>query len=304
MKKKLLNLLMAAAIVLALTACGGGSNEPNMPGTSGGGSSSQGGVEMSDEELITAAQRTYFENFEEKTIGEYIEESDVFTKKEWAVIQFDELTEKSQELLKKRGYIESHILVCGSLGTEGDADRRWKFFVSVNPETKETMFRVCIDEGKSYASEEYVEWFLNMKQSAVMSVEELETKAEECYFPGYADVTAGEYAKKATLLAGSYNVQYFAPTDANMSVYQMLCREVDEFHIETDKLVTMKVWTEDLQGNPAVNYIFYIAVDRNTGDAKLVAANIEQDKKSRTFYGEKDAQQVVDIFVEFASWAG
>lgn len=299
MKKKTLNLLLAAAMVLALTACGGGSDAPKMSGTSDGGSSSQGGAKGPDEEMIAAAQGAYFRDFEKKTIGEYIEESDVFTEKEWKVVQFDERSEKTQQLLKKSGYVEEHILICASLKTGSDSDREWNFYFSADPETGETMYRAFI-EGDA---EESVEWFLNMKQSAALSLEEWETAAGECYLPGYPDHTAEEYAKAATMVAGSYNIQYFPPNDYNMKVFQLICKNADEFDVETDKLVTLKVWKEDLQGNPAVNYIFYIAVDRNTGDAKLAAANVEQDKKSRTFYGEKDAKQVVDIFVEAANWA-
>lgn len=282
MKKRLLAVLMGT--MMALSACGGG--EPAAP---------------TNEEIIAAAQALHFDGYEEKTIGEYTEGSEVYPNMAWYIVSEETVeAEELEDILDEaedRGYdAELEKLVCLHLEMIND------MYFAVDAATAEARLLYTYS---SYGDDaDYnIANFLNRKDIGTLkTVEELCAAAEKAYLPGYTDKTIGEYADMATMVAGNTNCQMLN-TGNEQNVLLTIMRECPDFDIEKDRLMSFNVYQDDLNGNNVLIYYFYIGVDRDTGEAAVLAASVKdmETKKSGTFYGG-DVKKLADIFVDGANW--
>lgn len=298
-------------VILMLSACGGGGAETKT-------------VSLTDEELIVAAQNIHFEGYEEKTIKEYMDGSEAYPDCSWYIVS-EENTES--------GALEDIMDTAVAKGFDAEKERLVCFKTTINRGYPEFYFAVDTATGEARILYSYTDWsddldfntayLLNTKEIGsiqgadalqaaaegtylpgtvnIQGADALVAAAEGAYLPGYTEKTIGEYAHMATILAGSYRGQIFVMT-SEQEVLPSIQENCDDFDIEKDILVSFSVRKEDLNGASTVKYIFYIGVDRDTGEAAVYGVNISDGNKSRTFYGN-DVKEIADIFVKAANWA-
>lgn len=292
--KKGMCLLLSGMMVLSIAACGA-----NGGGTSGSSANSHSDAVLSNEELIASAQNIYIGDFE-RTLGEYMEAATEVPQKSWYVVSEETADSDTLDELEDLYDPDEERLVCADISSFDI-----EFYIAVESSTGISRL-VASFSGYGENEEENLASFLNRCTSSTLSTEEIEEAVHNSYLPGYPDQTLGTYVEQATLVAGSSGC---TPLPLNQAGQLLLIHErCSDFDIIADRVQLMTVWIDDLQGNHQLTYRFYVAVDRNTGESEVVAASAASWENGRegdsvTRYGS-DVEEIADIFMEAANWAG
>lgn len=295
--KKGISLLLTGMLVLSLVACGGDS------GNSSVGEAGAPEEALSDEEIIAAAQNIHIGDFE-KTLGEYIESAEAITEKSWYIVTEENTDgEVLEELEDDYSYDpETERLVCADI-----TSLMMEFYVGVDPVTGEARL-VSSSFGSEDDAESNLAKLLYDSKLPVLTGDEMVAAAENSYLPGYPDVTLGEYIQQAVQVSGSYNGQMLPANMVSDTVLMFRDRCPESFHVETDRIVLLTAWIDDLQGNHQLTYRFYVAVNVATGESTVAAASAATWENGRegdtaTRYGS-EVEEIADIFMDAVNWAG
>lgn len=249
-------MIAAGAALLLLVACGGGhKDEVEIGGGSSATSEESRVQEPNEAELIAVAQNGYFPNFQEKTIGEYVETATGLTKADWALE--NDLSDHMRKFLTEEApggqWDGESPLVRVDL--ERGGEHFGALYIEVNPETLEAKFLAF---GEIQTGELA---FMANKNADALSEEELENAVLEGHFDGLPDRTIGDYF----LIVNDGKRSCFL--ERNLDVIQELWEKSD-FDLEHERVIRCHgEWP--MAGKPC-DFNFFFAVDRVTGDVRLI----------------------------------
>lgn len=255
--RKRLAMIVAAAALLLLAACGEGhKDEAGIGGGSSASSSEESQVrELNEADLIAAARNGYFPNFREKTIGEYVETATGLTGADWVLA--DDLSDWMLKFLTEEApggqWDGERPLVCVDLERGGASFGT--LYIEVDPETLEAKFLSLSDSTMGEL------FFMVDRNADALSEEELKNAVLEGHFDGFPDRTIGEYLLIVNDGKGSCFLE------RGLDLVQELCEKSD-FDLEHERVIRCHgEWTGT--GAPC-DFNFYFAVDRVTGDVRLI----------------------------------